>query len=152
MEADRDNRVRVLPFDILSERFFNDGWLIERPWDPSSFRYTDDRRLTAEKPAFPENVPFACDYEEGKINLRFGQAVGAERPDAYAAVIRRVADGRIFAQKSVFSSYYLYEMPKEVAMKFEVDLPAGDYQVELTAVGFWNNRSDALVRRFTVNG
>ena len=152
VEADRDNRVRVLPFDILSERFFNDGWLIERPWDPSSFRYTDDRRLTAEKPAFPENVPFACDYEEGKINLRFGQAVGAERPDAYAAVIRRVADGRIFAQKSVFSSYYLYEMPKEVSMVFELELPAGDYQVELTAVGFWNNRSDALVRPFTVNG
>lgn len=151
VEADRENRVRVLPFDILSGQFFNDGWLIERPWDPSSFVYTSARALTAEKPFFPANAEVDCRYTEGKLCLTFPQAQGAERTDAYLAVIR-AADGRIFAQKSVFSSYYLYDMPSVLSMEFDAQLPPGAYRAELTAVGFWQNRSDVLSVPFTVEG
>ena len=151
VEADADYRVRVRPFDILSGRFFHDGWLVERPWDPSSFIYTSARALAAEKPCFPAGAAPVCRYAEGKLSLTFPQAEGSERPDSYTAVIRG-AQGRIFAQKSVFSSYYLYEMPASLTMKFEIQLPPGEYRAELTARGFWNNRSDALIVPFTAEG
>ena len=149
VEADACNRVRVLPFDILSGCFFNDGWLIERPWDPSSFLYTADRALKAEKPAFPAGAEASCRYSEGKLTLTFPQAEGKERPDSYTAVIRNAA-GRILAQRSVFSSYYLYHMPQTVTMELEARLAPGEYRAELTAKGFWNNRSAVLAAPFTV--
>ena len=149
VEADGSNRVRVLPFDILTGRFFNNGWLIERPWDPSSFVYTADRARTAEAPVFPAGAAVSCRYADGLLSLTFPQAQGKERPDSYIAVIRD-AQGRIFAQKSVFSSYYLYDMPSTVTMEFESRLPASGYRAEVTACGFWHDRSDPLIAPFMV--
>ena len=151
VEADKNNRVRVLPYDILSGCFFHEGWLIERPWDPASFIYTDARAAQAEKPAFPADFLLTCHYEGGRISLTFPQAEGKERPDAYYAVIRDT-EGRVFAQKSFFSSYYLYHMPPRITMEFDCLLPPGEYDVTLTACGFWKNRSDPIIHHFTVNG
>lgn len=47
------------------------------------------------------------------------------------------------------SSYYIYNMPDEYKMEFE-NIPTGNYTAEITAEGFWGNRSQKLVCTFTV--
>ena len=41
VEADAQNRVRVYPFDILTNSFFPYIWKVDAPSDPSAFLYTD---------------------------------------------------------------------------------------------------------------
>lgn len=152
VEADADNRVRVIPVDVLSGKFFNDGALIEKPWDPDSFVYTDERYRTAEKPCFDASAVVSASVNDGVVSVTFPQAfAGKERSDGYIIVIRDKTNSRILAQKAVFSSYYLYDMPEEMSVSFELPLSEGEYLCEVTAQGFWRNYSDKLISSFRVS-
>lgn len=150
VEADAQNRVLVRPFDILSGRFFNDGYLIEKPYDVDSFVYTDERFRCPEKPFFPETTQVSVSNTDGETAVEFSQGSGIhERIDSYTAVIKEKSTGRTLRQANVTSSYYLYNMPETIRISLG-SLKAGSYVGELYANGFWNNKSDALVFEFEV--
>lgn len=151
VEVDSDNRVRVIPADAISGKFFNEGWLIEKPWDPDSFIYTRDRAFAASIPYFPENTRCDILYDNNKISIRFTQALADDgRVNSYTAVIKRAEDKITLCQKNISSSYYLYDMPETVCLEFELELKSGVYILEITANGFWNNRSEKFVKRFEI--
>lgn len=151
VEADAQNRVRVYPFDVLSGKFFNDGWLISNPAEPDSFIYTDERYRNSEKPYFEENNIPDVFCKKSKISISFKQAKSeTERVNSYTVVLRSASDRHIIAQKNISSSYYLYNMPEKAALEFEFNAPAGEYIAEITANGFWHNKSDKLIKAFTV--
>lgn len=144
VEVDKQNKVRIIPVDALTENFFNDGHLIEKPWNPDSFEYTDKRYLTAEKPVFSSS-DIEVNYLYNIINIKVPQAYSCdERVDSYIIRIRDKDNNRIYCQKSIFSSYYLYNMPSYINAEFNIELAPGIYNVEITAQGFWNNYSDKL--------
>ena len=150
VEAYEDGSVRVLPYDILSGKFFNDGALIEKPFDPDSFVYTDKRYLTAEKPYFPDGVPVKIEASADSATVIFGAARSkSERINAYMLVLKCSVSGRILRQVRMTSRYYLYDTPQEYSFTFE-NLCKGEYLVEITAEGFWNNTSDKLTKGFAV--
>lgn len=150
VEAYEDGSVHVLPYDILSGKFFNDGALIEKPFDPDSFVYTDKRYLTAEKPYFPDGVPVKIEASADSATVIFGAARSkSERINAYMLVLKCSVSGRILRQVRMTSRYYLYDMPQEYSFTFE-NLCKGEYLVEITAEGFWNNTSDKLTKGFAV--
>ena len=64
-------------------------------------------------------------------------------------VLKCSVSGRILRQVRMTSRYYLYDMPQEYSFTFE-NLCKGEYLVEITAEGFWNNTSDKLTKGFAV--
>lgn len=150
VEADAAGRVRVLPVDVLTEKFFNEGAFIEKPWEPDSFVYTDERYKTAKKPEFPVNAKAEVVYENGVLGVSFPQAyAGEERSDCYYMTLRN-ASGRVLYRKGAFSSYYLNDMPDPFTFSFKAELAPGDYTLETVAQGFWKNTSEKMITRFQV--
>ena len=149
VEVHDDNSVLIKPFDILSGCFFHEGWFVEKPWDPSTFIYTDKRFKTADAPVFAPETAVDFKAEDGKLFVTFDQALSVpERPDSYTLVIR-AADGHIVKQATVPSSYYIYEMPSRITAALEFDF-SGSFTLELTANSFWKTHSAPLKTAFEV--
>lgn len=150
VEADENNRVRVLPFDILTGKFFHYVWKIDTPSEPATFRYTDIRYKTAVRPHFRKDTPLTIKQKDGVVTITFGQAdIAEDRVNDYKIVIRD-GDGKIVRQISIWSGYYLYTMPETLSVTVS-SLPKGSYRAEITAKGFWRNTSDnALKAEFIV--
>ena len=145
VEADKDNRVRVYPYDVLTENFFPQVWKIDVPSDPTTFIYTDKRYKTTEAPCFSEDAKFiASDITKDSVKLTFTQAKPDKDSDyvnGYEIIIKN-SDGIIAKQLSVWSHYYLYNMPSEVSQTID-DLDSNtEYFVEIFANGFFKNRSE----------
>ena len=133
--------MRVYPVDILTENFFRAPWKIDVPSDPSTFTYTE-RRAATEKPAhFADDAVITAEKTENGIKVEFSQATSDdERVNDY--IIRfRNEKGSIAKQVSVWSHYYLYNMPEKVVAEIK-DVDAGKYTVEVVARGFWRTVSD----------
>ncbi|MBR3768503.1 MAG: metallophosphoesterase [Clostridia bacterium] len=152
VEIDENNAVRILPFDILSEKFFNDGYVISTPWEPDSFNYTFDRALTEKKPYFDDS--FKCEYEisaDKKLNISFTQAKSNDyRVNTYSVVLRNKASNIVLAQKKISSSYYRYYMPESLSLSIDFPYSSGDYVIEITANGFWYAKSDKYSLHFSI--
>lgn len=150
VEADDENRVRIMPYDILTDNFFPCIREIEKPCEPDTFVYTDERYLTTVKPHFSENAKAWTEASEEGLKITFNQAkIEEDYVNDYKVVVRD-ENNRIVRQLAVWSSYYLYNMPETVSVLVK-NLKPGKYSAKITASGFWNNKSDnALAVEFTV--
>ena len=149
VEVHDNGSILIKPFDILSEQFFHEGWLIEKPWEPESFIYTDARYKTAFVPRFNPDTNISVTANDRQLLITFDQAeCSTERPDSYTVVIR-AADGHIVKQATVPSSYYIYDMPPTVSLSLPFD-QFGQFNLSLTANGFWKNHSEPIVKNFEV--
>lgn len=92
---------------------------------------------------------FKVDYAESEAEITFGQAkIEKEYVDSYTIVVRKAENNIIVRQINVSSSYYLYNMPETVTVKTQ--LPVGEYRIQITANGFWNNKSERLEKAVTL--
>lgn len=151
VEADVAGRVLIKPYDVITERFFGYEWLIETPWEPDSFKYTDARYLTDVKPYFADGAKLEFKVEGDSVTVEFDQAkIDEDRINDYKVTIRRKSDRAIVKQVCFWSRYYLNDMPEAISQKIE-ELEKGEYIAEIIARGFWNNKSaNKLVGEFTV--
>lgn len=144
VEADKDNRVRVYPYDILTGNFFPFVWKVDVPSDPETFLYTDYKRYSeAKKPYFKDDAKAEVTVTDNSAVVEFTQAVADDMPyvNNYDIILRRKADGVIVSQKSIWSDYYLYNMPATRSVEFK-NLESGtEYTAKITAEGFFKNRS-----------
>ena len=151
VEADADGRVLIRPYDVITQRFFGYEWFIETPWEPDSFKYTDARYLTDVKPYFADDAKLAFAVDGDSVTVKFDQAkIDEDRINDYKVTIRRKSDKAIVKQVCFWSRYYLNDMPETIEQKIE-ELDKGEYIAEITARGFWNNKStNKLCGEFTV--
>ncbi len=150
VEVNDENAVRILSYDILTESFFDNEYLIETPWNPDSFVYTPERALNEPKPYFDEDTVCVINSESGKLNVEFSQAkTDGYRVNAYTLTVKN-SDKEIIQQKRVCSSYYLNNMPDSISLSFDFPFVPGEYTLEITAHGFWLAKSDKLTFKFTV--
>ncbi len=150
VEADDQNRVRIYPVDILTENFFRAPWEIDVPSDPSTFKYTNKRVIEEKQPHFPENAKVSVEKTESGVKVTFSQACAEnERVNDYIIRLRN-EKGSIYKQVSVWSSYYVYNMPETVTAEIK-DVAPGTYVAEVVARGFWKSESDnRLTKEFTL--
>lgn len=150
VEVDVNNAVRIIPVDILTESFFFDGYIIETPWEPDTFEYTDKRISEEKQPYFADDSKCDIAYVDGKLSLTFEQAkTDGYRVNTYSVVIRN-NDNVILAQKKISSSYYIKNMPETVSLSFDFPHVSGKYKAEITANGFWAVKSDKFVVDFEI--
>ncbi len=150
VEVNKENSVRVIPVDVLSGKFFNDGLLIDSPWEPDKFKYTAARALAEKKPYFDDS--FICEHstEDGKLNISFSQAKTDDyRVNSYSVVIRD-GTGTVISQKKVSSSYYRYYMPEKIELSVNFPYCSGSFVVEIIANGFWYAKSDKFIYNFSI--
>lgn len=141
VEADAAGKVVIRPYDVITERFFDYTWTVETPWEPDSFVYTDARYLTTVKPYFADGAKLEISVDDKDITVTFDQAkIDEDRVNDYKVTVRRKTDGLIVRQVCFWSRYYLNDMPATISQKIE-GFEAGEYTAEVSAQGFWRNKS-----------
>lgn len=140
-EADAEGRVRVYPYDVISDNFFPFVWKIDKPWDPTSFLYTDARYKTTDAPWFEESAKAEIsDVKADGFTVTFDQAkIEKDYVDDYNIFVKN-EDGVIVRNSTIWSEYYFYDMPEKLSVSFD-NLKKGTYYVEIYANSFWKTKS-----------
>jgi predicted phosphodiesterase len=143
IEVDTQNRVKIMPFNILTGEFFtrqNEGapdeqlvWYVPRPSDPSAFTYTRDRWSAAAAPYFDEDaviVPTGMTANGTRVSFTFPQAHDDECVYSYTLTM---SDGKKEKSYSVFSDYYIEPLPEEITISMAGIKAGTTYTVTVTA-------------------
>ena len=141
VEADKEGRVRIYPYDLITDNFFPYVWKIDEPWNPRSFIYTDERYKTTEAPWFDDKSEvYVSVTDNNSLHVKFSQAyVKSDYVNDYNVYVKR-KDGTVAAEKNLWSDYYFYDMPKYLELEFE-NLDSGEYYIEIYAGSFWKTLS-----------
>jgi hypothetical protein len=151
VEADKYNRVRVYPYDVLSNNYFPFIWKIDCPSDPSTFIYTDERYNSTVLPYFRAGAKITVsDISFDSCKITFNQAsIESEYVDDYNIIIKRADTGLICRQISVWSEYYFYYMPETLSVEVDSMDEDTQYIIEIYANSFWKKRSkEPLIAEF----
>ncbi len=151
VEADAENRVRIYPYDLITDSFFPQVRSIDCPSEPSTFIYTDERYKTSVTPYFPDSAEIKAEVTGNKCTLTFDTAdIDEDYVDDYKITVRRSSDGAIAKQICMWSPYYLKNMPETVTQDID-GLAPGSYTVNVTAKSVWKNASrNSLETAFTI--
>lgn len=150
VEADKNGRVRVYPYDVLTDNFFPYTWEIDEPWNPDSFKYTDARYKTTEKPWFENPEITVTDITDSGFKVTFTQAkVKTDYVNDYKVIIREAETGLIVKQKKIWSEYYFFNMPEKLSVDFDGLDSQTNYTIEIIAGSFWDTYSEPAVSKAT---
>ena len=151
VEVSRGGAVKIMPYDVITERFFDMEYFIETPWDPDSFTYTDERYFTAQKPEFRPDAAIDVTVGPDGAAFTFDQADGKnERINDYTLTVIDNADGSVARRICFWSRYYLNDMPERLTQTLDLTEP-GNYTVTIEARGFWFNTSvNKLTAEFSI--
>lgn len=151
VEADANNRVRVYPYDVLTDRYFPYTWKIDTPSDPSTFIYTNERYKAAGYPYFEKDAKLKiADISDGKVKIEIPQAKSDTDPyvNSYDVCIKN-ADNETVRALSLWSEYYFSDIPEYVTAVIDGLSPDTDYTAEVRANSFWYTSSkEALKIKF----
>ena len=143
VEADADMRVRIYPYDLITENFFPMVWKIDSAWDPKSFLYTDARYKTDIAPHFEDSAKAVISgITADGFKVTFDQA---KTEDVYVNdynVIVKNSDGIIVRNSTIWSEFYFYDMPETLSVEFDKLKSGVTYQVEIYAGSFWKTTSE----------
>lgn len=140
VEADAEGRVRIYPYDLITDNFFPFTWKIDSAWDVDSYLYTDARYRTEKAPWFEEGSAVEIkDVKADSFTVEFPQAkVEEEYVDDYNVYLKDM-NGVTVRNATIWSGYYFYNMPEKLSVSFD-GLESGEYRVEIYANSFWKTR------------
>ncbi len=149
VEVDKDNRVRIYPYDLITGNFFPVVWKIDKPYDVDSFLYTEEKRYqNPPKVYFEENAKTEISADENSCTVTFDQAKSeSEYVNGYELRVK-TKDGITEKCIAVWSEYYFYDMPETLTHKIEGLKPNTEYVLEIKAHGFWKNYSNVIKKEF----
>ena len=152
VEANSAGAVRIYPYDVLTDNFFPYIWEIDEPWNPKSFKYTDEIRFkTAKTPYFANDAKIEFDdLDDDGFRLKFPQAISEEDyVNDYKVVVTEKKTGVIVKQTVMWSEYYFYNMPEYLEIAYTDLDSATDYEVKIYANSFWKTTSEPLCAEIT---
>lgn len=142
VEVDADNRVRIMPFNILTGAFFSSPasdsdeqliYYVDTPSDRSSFTYTCARYTNADRPVFPSDAQ--VDFSEVTANgatVTFTQAIDGECMNNYSVAVKNSLGITVKTLK-FWSEFYFEPTPEAMSCTIEGLKPGTTYTVEITA-------------------
>ena len=151
VEITADHRVRILPFNLLSEDFFHipatDKQLVYE-FDvnhPETWAYTAAARANSGAPAFPEGSAIRVNLsKEGKpVSVTFPQAVDDELIYRYQFLLE--GDKGTYRRVDYSSGYTLDPIPMELSIPLSDYIILGEsYEVTLYPYDAFGNRGEPL--------
>ncbi len=162
VEVDAQNRVRLLPYNILTDDFMKtpsttddpDKQLIrqiDKPSDPSTYVYTSARKKTATKPWFDKDAAVAVtNVGADSVTIVFDSAEDNECVYGYSVKVAEAArPKKAVAKMGVYAEYYFEPMPASQSCTIE-GLEAGkDYVVSVTPMNVWLQKGEAISTAFS---
>ena len=158
VEIDANNRVRVMPYDLITDSFFKTPsnlddpeeqliYYVDSSKDPSLFRYAD-RAATADTPYFAPNAALTItNITSSGALLTIPQAFDGDC--IYSYTIECTSnDGKKFTY-ACFSEFYFEPMPETVSFTLS-ELEAGTtYTVSVTPVDCYGKKGTPINTSFT---
>ncbi|MBQ7639170.1 MAG: metallophosphoesterase [Clostridia bacterium] len=160
VEVDAQNRVRVMPFNILTNDFFKTPattddpdkqlvYFIEAPSKPVTYAYTSARKKTAGTPWFSESAGVTVSDITGEsVKVTFDRA--DDDVCVYGYRITVTEKGKLFktAEKEVYGEYYFEPLPDTQSCVID-GLDAGkEYTVTVTAMNVWLKTGGSISATF----
>ena len=174
VEVDAKNRIRVMPYDLINGKFLmSQGagkeveqliYYIEDAGDASTWEYTDERILAAEKPYFTEEAKADVQFsyvrnDDGLYTLDFDFPVAKDAEGVEIYWISVTEKGKLPYEGVIhtpYSSMYYMSTPltRRLVNARRVELESGKtYQLIVQAKNFYGKMSDmenSIVYEFTV--
>ncbi len=156
VEVDAQNRVRVQPFNILTEDFFKTPsntddpgkqlvWQIDDVFDTAHYAYTSARKKTASIPYFEQDAAVTAELTgDGKVRVTFDQAKDDVCVYGYRiSLYDNAKPKKAVAEKEIYSGYYFEPMPETLTCA--IDAPAaGSYTVKVVPLNVWLDKGEAI--------
>ena len=157
VEVDANNRVRLMPFNILTNDFFKTPtttddpdkqliYFVEKPSDRKTHAYTAARKKTNGKPWFDDG---ACvrvgNVTDTSVEVTFDQAKDNVCVYGYRITATDKSKPRkAAAEKEIYSEYYFEPMPQTLSCTLE-GLEAGhEYTVQVVPLNVWKQTGGAI--------
>lgn len=161
VEVDAANRVRIMPFNILTDDFMKtpastDGdkqliWQIDDVCDTASFAYTSARKRTDGAPWFEAADEVSVDDDAAQsVTLSFPQAEDDVCVYGYRIVLKNVSDKKDSIEKEIYSQYYFEPMPERLSVTIDGLTPGAQYDAAITPLNVWLDAGAPIGCRFTV--
>lgn len=155
VEISKDNRVRVLPYNLLTDDFFKtpDGsqqlvYEINDLKDKSTWLYTSERAANSAPPAFAETAAITIGaVDAATAEITFPQAADDDCVYSYHIVCTS-ADGRKIGFH-YFSEYYFEPMPETLTFTVSGLASGTDYTVDVYPVDVFGIKGEAISAEFT---
>ena len=158
VEADAEGRVRILPYNILTDDFFKTAsntddpdkqliYEIDKPSDPSTYVYTSARGNDAAAPYFAEGATLTVgDITDTGAIVTVPQAFD----DSCIYSYRLAAEAENGSRKEVkfFSEYYFEPMPETVSCHLSGLLDGMKYTVTVYPVNAWGKEGKPITTEF----
>ena len=162
VEADAADRVRVLPYNLLTDDFFrtpaNAGaaagrrltYFIPAPADRSRFAYTSARRKSDGVPAFDADARITVRKTgDGAAEVSFPQARDEVCVYGYRiTAAETLRPKKPVAVKELYSEYYFEPMPGTCGCTLTGLLPGREYTVCVTPLNVWRRAGGAIRETF----
>ena len=160
VEVDAENRVRIMPYNILTEDFMKtpastDGdkqliWQINDVCDTSSFAYTSARKKTDGAPWFEEGDAVSIDSAAAQsVILSFPQAEDDVCVYGYRILLKNTSDTKDKIEKEIYSQYYFEPTPERLSVTIEGLTAGKTYDVTVTPLNVWLDEGAPIGCRFT---
>lgn len=158
VEIDKDHRVRVQPYNILTHDFFRDPgdparqlvYFIENPHDRKTYVYTGARKKTDPAPQFAPGAQVAVtDVTESAATVTFPQAKSPVCVYGYRLLLSDAASPKkVRAKKELYSEYYFEPMPQTLSHTFTDLQPGKAYAVQILPLNSWRKAGAPLAATF----
>ena len=157
VEADAAGRVRIRPYNLLTDDFFRTPsntddpekqliHVIDCPADPSTFLYTPERGKTASAPYFPEDARITLDrVTENSVTVTHTQA--KDDQCVYSYRISAETEGRT-REVRYFSEYYFEPMPETVSCQVKGLKDGAHWLLKVYPVNAWGVEGEPLTAEF----
>ena len=157
VEADAENRVRVLPYDILTDDFFKTPsntddpdkqliYVIDKPSDPSTWLYTPDRGESVAPPYFaPDAALTVSDVTDSQASFTHPQAFSDACVYGYRLALKSDKSNQ---EIKYFSEYYFEPMPETLTQLMSGLADDCDYTAELYPIDCWGHEGEPIRAEF----
>lgn len=145
VEADENGRVRIYPYDILTENFFPLTWEIDNPFDPETFKYTDEKRKNSAVPYFADDFKTEfSDVNAHGFTFTFSQAkIDEYYVNDYYVTVKEANTDLIVKRMGLWSEYYFYNMPETLSVTVTDLKPDTEYKVIVKANNFFGSGTNS---------
>lgn len=149
VEVDKDNRIKMQPFNLLTNDFMKTPattddpdkqlvYMIHDAGDTANYTYTAARKKTASTPYFEDGDSVRIDkLEANKVTVSFPQAEDDVCVYGYRITLKDPAHPLKKIEKEIYSQYYFEPMPETLSATVEGLVAGTTYDLTVTPLNAW---------------
>ena len=164
IEVDANNRVRILPYNLLTDSFFKTPantdnpekqlvYSIDKPSDKSTFIYTKERYKNPAKPYFAEGAKLTVsDVTTNGAQITVPTAFDSSCLYSYH-VVCTPAEGSDATKREFryYAQYYFEPMPESQVLPATGLKDNTEYTIDVYPVSIWNTEGEPLTVKVTTD-